>query len=357
MKTTAATTQTTTAAPTSINFETTECGRCGGTGSHGPRIVQGGVCFGCGGARYRLTRRGDNARRAYDALRNERLTRPAVELKAGDRILSPAYSVKTVMGGQHKTTWRTVKAVKITDGQVNVDFEGDPSLYLSYYFSTEGPGAIVHTPEYKATLDGIMAEVAKRFKGAWLEGQEPPAKAEPKPRAPKAEQAPKPVPAPRTFPNKFAGQCAKEGCGATVEAGAGECFKDGGRWVVQHAADQCPATAAEEPAETPAAPEAPAPAPVTEEGMYRHDETVYRVMRSESGNLYAKEFTPGTDGGGASLVYAPGAIRHLSAADRLTVEEAAEISRSLKACVVCARRLTSPKSVAQGVGPVCRKRV
>ncbi|MFD7835674.1 DUF6011 domain-containing protein [Streptomyces sp. NPDC059761] len=347
------TTATTAAAPMSINFETTECGRCGGTGFHGPAIVHNGVCFSCSGGKYRLTRRGANARQAYDALRNERLTVPATDLQVGDRVLSPAHSVRTIMGGLHKTKWRTVKAVRVTETQVDVDFEGDPELHLGYHFSIEGPGAFLHTPEYKATLQGIMIEVAKRFKGAWLEGQEPPAKAAPKPRAPKAEQAPKPVLAVRAFPNKFTGQCAKDGCGAVVEAGTGECFKDGGRWIVQHAADMCPeATSAPQ-----AAPTAPAPVPVTEEGMYRHGETIYRVARSESGNLYAKEFIPGTDGSGASFQYAPGAIRDLSAADRLTADEAAEISRALKTCVVCARRLTNPKSVAQGVGPVCRKRV
>lgn len=86
------------------------------------------------------------------------------------------------------------------------------------------------------------------------------------------------------------------------------------------------------------------------------DGTLYRVQESRgSGRLYAKVFngnvkTPGWD-------YVAGAIYRVREADRLTLEEALEVSGMIGQCVVCGRTLTDPKSVGRGIGPVCRKRL
>lgn len=94
---------------------------------------------------------------------------------------------------------------------------------------------------------------------------------------------------------------------------------------------------------------------VSEEGMYRNAEgDIYRVQTSrESGNLYAKRLDV-FEGG---FVYEPGAIRKVKPSDRLTVEEAKALGVQYGFCIVCGILLTDPKSVEQGIGPVCIKRV
>lgn len=112
----------------------------------------------------------------------------------------------------------------------------------------------------------------------------------------------------------------------------------------------------------PRTPAATAAAPVTEAGMYRNAEgQVYRVKAARgSGKLYASELiiTP-EDGGNfsARFDYAAGAIYRLSAADRMTSEQAREIGHDFAICCVCAAELTNPVSVAAGIGPVCGGRV
>lgn len=123
--------------------------------------------------------------------------------------------------------------------------------------------------------------------------------------------------------------------------------------------------------------------PVTEVGMYRNGEQVYRVQAARgSGNLYAKlltivpvtEWTYGEDSDGegaetpvldangqptyrASFEYAGGAIRTLTAAMRMTQEQARAIGHDFSICCVCAAVLTHPVSRENGIGPVCASRV
>jgi hypothetical protein len=94
---------------------------------------------------------------------------------------------------------------------------------------------------------------------------------------------------------------------------------------------------------------------VSEEGMYRNAEgDIFRVQRSrESGNLYAKKLDI-LDGG---FIYVQGAIRLIKPSDRLSVEEAKALGVQYGFCIVCGILLTDPKSVEQGIGPICIKRV
>ena len=94
---------------------------------------------------------------------------------------------------------------------------------------------------------------------------------------------------------------------------------------------------------------------VSEEGMYQNAEgEIYRVQRSrESGNLYAKRLDV-FEGG---FVYEQGAIRKVKPSDRLSVEQAKALGVQYGFCIVCGQLLTDPKSVEQGIGPVCIKRV
>lgn len=101
-----------------------------------------------------------------------------------------------------------------------------------------------------------------------------------------------------------------------------------------------------------------APRKVTREplavGMYQlANGDIYRVQASrETGNLYAKRLDL-IDG----FVYEQGAIRKITASDRMTLEQAKFFGVETGFCCVCGIFLTDPKSVANGIGPVCAKRV
>ena len=88
------------------------------------------------------------------------------------------------------------------------------------------------------------------------------------------------------------------------------------------------------------------------EGYFYVEGLIYKVQASKSsGNLYAKVF------GDSGYEYAPGAMRLLASASRLTLEQAAEMGVKTGRCVVCARLLTDPESVAAGIGPICAGRL
>lgn len=97
--------------------------------------------------------------------------------------------------------------------------------------------------------------------------------------------------------------------------------------------------------------------PVTEVGMYRKDNAIFRVKLSKQGRLYAMRFVPTAVAKADRFVYANGAIYNLSADDRMTVDEVTDLGLQFGICVVCGADLTDPKSVAQGIGPVCIKKV
>lgn len=118
---------------------------------------------------------------------------------------------------------------------------------------------------------------------------------------------------------------------------------------------------AAKPSETPS--EAP-------EGMHRIADRIYKVQRSqESGRVYAKELVkvsePATFAGVRvtgeythkfEFQYAAGAVRRLSEATLMTLEEAKEFGALYGTCCVCGRTLTNEESIEAGIGPVCAGR-
>lgn len=94
----------------------------------------------------------------------------------------------------------------------------------------------------------------------------------------------------------------------------------------------------------------PTPEPL-EEGVYSVNGALYKVVESNEGRLYAKVWKD------EEWVYAPGAIGHIKAADRISAEEAAKFGRLTGSCVFCSRRLTDERSATVGYGPVCAERV
>lgn len=90
------------------------------------------------------------------------------------------------------------------------------------------------------------------------------------------------------------------------------------------------------------------------EGVYRRssDGEMFRVQTSQdSGRRYAKLLLPSGGWG-----YEKGAIFTLKASERLTVEDLAKWGLSTGVCAICARLLSTPESVARGIGPVCASR-
>ena len=427
-----------------IHFEEEPCGRCGGTGSHSYNQRDGNVCWGCSGRKTRLSRRGRTASDAYEkALAESAATVAVRDLKPGMRILAQAHGG---LDGQarpwnHAAAWRTVAEVTVTEftGRgaekraivdvpcvlAKIKFEdgktwqAESSDHPAYW--ARGAFHTIYTiraftlggQEAQAAREEVRRAIARRFTGAWLEGEEPPVPPVRKPSlrtTADVEAAPAPASAPKELPaNLYPGDCHK--CGGHVAAKEGERLKLDGRWAVQHKEGQCqerPATEepqqAPQPAqERPARPAMPNKFPgkchgcgvrveegkgerlrvdgqwitrhrdgecvkdatvkVIEEGLYRIpggdklSDGVFRVRLSErSGRLYAEVFTPhAEEGGGARFVYDPAAVYRLEPAHRMTAEEAADIGRQLKTCCVCGATLT--KSAAKGIGPVCAKKV
>jgi hypothetical protein len=86
----------TTQQETTLRFEREACRRCGGTGSYSYCQMHGSTCFGCGGKKEVLTKRGQAAAEYLKSLR----TRPASELKHGDQIK-----------GTEVRAWFTIKSI------------------------------------------------------------------------------------------------------------------------------------------------------------------------------------------------------------------------------------------------------
>lgn len=113
---------------------------------------------------------------------------------------------------------------------------------------------------------------------------------------------------------------------------------------------------------------------VTEDGMYKVGDTIYKVQKAVhgSGRLYAKRLViEEPDCGGCqnadycdppcpstgTFVYEAGAMARISPDDRMTVEEAADFGRLYGFCVRCGATLTDEESIARGMGPICAGKI
>lgn len=96
--------------------------------------------------------------------------------------------------------------------------------------------------------------------------------------------------------------------------------------------------------------------PVVEAGMYKQGDRIFKVQQAihGSGNLYAKELV--RHGDSFSFEYARGAIRRLSAEDKMSLEEAKEFGVLYGTCCVCGRVLTKESSIEAGIGPICAQK-
>lgn len=111
-------------------------------------------------------------------------------------------------------------------------------------------------------------------------------------------------------------------------------------------------------------PAAPRKDEVTEDGMYARTENGERVFykvqiaKNGSGNLYAKRLERDESRvSGWGFNYAPGAIRNLTPADKLSLEEAQAFGQLYGVCCCCAADLTDEDSIAKGIGPICEAKL
>jgi len=93
-------------------------------------------------------------------------------------------------------------------------------------------------------------------------------------------------------------------------------------------------------------------------GMYERQGDIYKVQQAVhgSGNLYAKIWVwidQVESEGRGKFQYAPGAIRSLTAKDKMPLEKAQQFGKIYGVCCVCGRTLTDERSIAEGIGPVC----
>lgn len=110
-------------------------------------------------------------------------------------------------------------------------------------------------------------------------------------------------------------------------------------------------------------PGTPATSPAfVDEGMYRNPATeeIFRVVALKNGRKIARKVTTVHLGDGTwktKLVYSRGTIYALKPEWRMTFEECVEYGATFGNCCVCGRDLKVPKSVADGIGPVCAKKI
>lgn len=115
-----------------------------------------------------------------------------------------------------------------------------------------------------------------------------------------------------------------------------------------------------------AAPLATEPDVVVEPGVYRRNGAVYVVQWNRARTArYAKRLVEIggrrlLDADGETVVkadfeYAPGALQTLRPSDQLTLEQAREYLVRYTHCMICGRPLKDATSVADTIGPVCRR--
>jgi len=150
--------------------------------------------------------------------------------------------------------------------------------------------------------------------------------------------------------SKFDGKCKK--CGATILAGTKiEWTRESGATCANGCKNVQTQSAAR--------------AGVTQEGIYKRGETIYRVKFNQSKTaLYAERLhiiTGNRLNGELEVVkwdyeYERGAVYSLDADMKMNAQEAKELAIQYGYCVWCGTKLKDAKSVANGIGPVCAKR-
>lgn len=100
---------------TTLKFDADTCGRCGGTGQYHSGVY-GNVCFACNGGGRRLTRAGKAAWARWEAWKQEHLTFPAEQAKAGDTVIVMGRRVRLVEDARVDGEHIMLKSARCSDG-------------------------------------------------------------------------------------------------------------------------------------------------------------------------------------------------------------------------------------------------
>lgn len=85
-----------------------------------------------------------------------------------------------------------------------------------------------------------------------------------------------------------------------------------------------------------------------DEGMYRMNDEIFKVYRTQAGHLATKQLT---EDGFEYMGRKP--LHSLTAEHRMTLDEAKEYGKVTGTCCNCGRTLTNEESIEAGIGPIC----
>lgn len=143
-----------------IEFETTDCGRCEGSGNYAGY----GVCWGCSGARRFLTAKGKRARQAYETEIMDYVGVTADALIPGNVVRSKAWNFNSLSGSDFAAKSRKIESTETgSDGRIVITFQGG----TQYGYR---PDELVRLVDkgFTPIVQDIMESIAARYAGASL---------------------------------------------------------------------------------------------------------------------------------------------------------------------------------------------
>ena len=98
-----------------VNVQTSECGRCGGSGHYSYNQMDGSRCYGCAGSGQAHTKLGKRAKADLDAWKMECASTTAAQLLPGDGFIDNRrrYTVVSVAHDLAPTSWTVRDGVRI----------------------------------------------------------------------------------------------------------------------------------------------------------------------------------------------------------------------------------------------------
>lgn len=138
-------------------FESEVCGRCGGSGHYSYNQRDGTVCYGCGGKKERLTKRGAEAQRFF----RELMQRKVSELKIGDVV---RYTGVTMGGGLYSAAAPVVELdlePKVTAWSIK-NGERIPLPHVSYVTEHSKLGRSSHGAPPDSSVEIVGSDEERR---------------------------------------------------------------------------------------------------------------------------------------------------------------------------------------------------
>lgn len=144
-----------------LSYETTHCGRCGGSGRYSYCQMYGDTCFKCGGSGKALSRKGAAARAKVEAMKTELAQtllatelQPGMVVKSYDNKYRTLVAVNTESATRYGEPGATVAAVELTFKN-NHRWAMHPNTRLTLQLTVEAVGKLV---AYAKTLKGATVK-------------------------------------------------------------------------------------------------------------------------------------------------------------------------------------------------------